>query len=138
MEYTFNQETKTYEIKEFNHTLEECKKFISNFALLDLIIQNDSDKKAVKNSRTLIRKKLDEVSTVRKTLNEVVMGRFNEQTKEIESLLKETDAQLKAKVDEYEKKIGKPELYSIVIKSYDKKKIEKVRAYALKLEMEVK
>lgn len=138
MEYTFNQETKTYEIKEFNHTLEECKKFISNFALLDLIIQNDSDKKAVKNSRTLIRKKLDEVSTIRKTLNEVVMGRFNEQTKEIESLLKETDAQLKAKVDEYEKKIGKPELFSIVIKSYDKKKIEKVRAYALKLEMEVK
>ena len=138
MEYTFNQETKTYEIKEFNHTLEECKKFISNFALLDLIIQNDSDKKAVKNSRTLIRKKLDEVSTVRKTLNEVVMGRFNEQTKEIESLLKETDAQLKAKIDEYEKKIGKPELFSIVIKSYDKKKIEKVRAYALKLEMEVK
>lgn len=138
MEYTFNQETKTYEIKEFNHTLEECKNFISTFALLDLIIQNDSDKKAVKNSRTLIRKKLDEVATVRKTLNEVVMGRFNEQTKEIESLLKETDAQLKAKVYEYEKKIGKPELFSIVIKSYDKKKIEKVRAYALKLEMEVK
>lgn len=138
MEYTFNQETKTYEIKEFNHTLEDCKNFISNFALLDLIIQNDSDKKAVKNSRTLIRKKLDEVATVRKTLNEVVMGRFNEQTKEIESLLKETDAQLKAKVDEYEKKIGKPKLISVVIKSYDKKKIEKVRTYALKLEMEVK
>ena len=132
MEYTFNQETKTYEIKEFNHTLEECKKFISNFALLDLIIQNDSDKKAVKNSRTTIRKKKDEIATLRKTLNSIVMGKFNEQAKELEKELDNADVQLKAKIDEYEKKLGKPQKFSITISSYDAQVIEKIREYVNK------
>ena len=132
MDYIYNENTNSYEIKEFNKTLEDCRDFIKKNALLNVIIQNDADKKAVKNSRTTIRKKKDEIATLRKTLNSIVMGKFNEQAKELEKELDNADVQLKAKIDEYEKKLGKPEKFTITISSYDAQVIEKIRDYVNK------
>ena len=132
MDYIYNENTNSYEIKEFNKTLEDCRDFIKKNALLNVIIQNDADKKAVKNSRTTIRKKKDEIATLRKTLNSIVMGKFNDQAKELEKELDNADVQLKTKIDEYEKKLGKPEKFTITISSYDVQVIEKIREYVNK------
>ena len=131
MELIFNETTKKYEIKDFNQAVADCKKFIEDNALLNVVIQNDDDKKAVKKARTLVRKKNDEVATLRKNLNELVMGNFNAQAKELEGLLKEADSSLKSKLDDYENKLAKPTKFTIIISSYDEKIINEIKEFAI-------
>ena len=129
-----------YKIAEFEKVVEECKAFIEREGNLALIITNDEDKKLAKKSRTDIRKKKEEVATLRKNLNTAIMGEFNAQAKELENLLNEADDTLKEHISAYEK-AGKPEeptVFSTIVSSYDEKAIEKVKAYALKLGCGVK
>ena len=138
MNYIYNEEKKQYEIEEYSKALENCKKFIKDNAHLDLVIQNEDDKKIIKNSRTEIRKKNNEIATLRKDLNEIVMGNFNEQAKQLEQELKDADEKLKSKLDTYENKLDKPKIITITIKSYDESKIKQIKDLAIKLNMEVK
>ena len=138
MNYKFDKENNQYEIEEYSQVKKDCERFIKENAHLDLVIQNDEDKKIVKKSRTEIRKKQNEIASLRKSLNDIVMGKFNEQAKEIESRLKQVDGDLKDKLDKYDNSLGKPKIIALTIKGYDLKKIEKVRAYAIKLGLEVK
>lgn len=129
-----------YAIAEFDKVVEDCKAFIEREGNISLVISNDNDKKIAKLSRTAIRKKKDEIASLRKDLNLAVMGAFNEQAKTLESLLDEADATLKEHITAYEN-AGKPEeppVFKCTISSYDEKAIEKVKAYALKLGCGVK
>ena len=51
---------------------------------------------------------------------------------------KETSENLTNKINEYEEKLGKPKLLTLIIKSYDLKVIDKIRKYASGLDCEIK
>lgn len=141
IEYEFSTTTHSYEIKEFETTLSNVQKFIEENGHLTLTIQNDDDFKAIKKTRTEIRKKLDAVKSLRLAANEAVLGKFNEQSKEIEKVLNNADKVLKGKVDEWKDKDKpvEPTIYTLTIKSTEKalleKALEKIEKIGLKGEI---
>lgn len=136
----FDRATNQWQVVDFESTYELARKWVEENAPVALRIQDDGDRKAVKEKRTLVRKKLDEVSQARKFVNEQALGRFNEQIKSIEKLLKDADAALKENLDAYEEAHGgaKQKKSGIAVRSFDPKAIAKVRALAEKLGCEVK
>lgn len=130
MQSAFNPKTKLYEIVDFNGTLNEIKDFISKNSFTNLVIQDDSDKATVKKARTAIRKKKDDVKKLRLNVNEAMLGAFNRQTKQIESLLDEADLKMKELIDNYENKVITKK-FTIVVSSTDEQVIEKIKAFAL-------
>lgn len=139
MRYELNPKTKTWEIQDFPKAKSDCEAFIKNEGLLDVLIQSDEDKKAVKAARTIIRAKKDEIATLRKDLNKAVMGTFNDQAKELESLLDDADVKLKKKLDDYTASLpaptepAKPKGITLIVKSFDKSSIDRVMALAIEL-----
>ena len=99
-----------------------------------MILQNDKIRH--KNTRTDIRKKADVIKNARINVTKMLTGTFEEQLKEIEKMLTSADNTLREKVTVYEaehkSKIAKPKKITLVVKSYDMKLIEKVKAYAIK------
>ena len=133
MKYEFNESQRTYEITNFNEVKKEVADFIGRTANLSMVIQNDEDKKVVKQARTIIRKKKDEVATLRKELNIAVLGEFNNQAKEIEKMLDSADLVLKEKLDAYSNKNEKN--YTLIFKSQNLEKLEKIKDFARNLEI---
>ena len=127
-----------YSVQKFDEQLELAKNFIKENAKTNLVIQSEDDLKSVKKSRTVINAKLKEIEDKRKALNEAVMGRYNNESKTIEKLFKETYENLTNKINEYEEKLGKPKILTLIIKTYDQKVIDKIRKYASGLDCEVK
>lgn len=140
MNYVFDPNSKSWVIKDYDATLESVRQFIDGNALLDLVIQDEYDFKALKEARTLVNGKLKEVSDLRKDLNKAVMGTFNEQAKAIEKLLKDASERQTRKMEEWKKDHGgiAAKKAGIEVRSFDAKAIDKVRAYALKQGCEVK
>lgn len=132
-----------YVVANYDATIENIKGFINGLPL-NLVITDDSDLKVVKEARTDIRKKKDQISETRKTINQIVLGTMNAQLKEIEGLLEEADNTMKANKDAYEKaeknKVERQIIITLVVKGYDNDKITKVLNYAIKqgLQAEIK
>lgn len=138
----FNEETKSFGIKDFDKVNQACDEFIAQeLSQLDLETHDEMTYKNAKKSRTSIRKTQEQIKDVRITCNELAMGNFNKEAKELETKLQEADAKLKAYVDSYDKEMknkeAKPLKITLTIKGYDMKKIEKVKAYAIKQDLEV-
>lgn len=135
----YDKETGIYTINNFDNCKAIVQEFIAN-CHLDLVITNEADYKDVKATRTDIRKKKETVSTARKQIKEMLVGTFENQLKEIETMLGDADAVLKEKVDAYEtevkNKIAKQKIITLTIKGYDLKKVEKVKEYAIKQGLE--
>ena len=132
-----DESTGKYVIKNFDLVREGCQAFIKENGYQDLVITNDSDYKLIADGRTVIRKKIDAIASARKNVNELVLGEFNTQLKELEKMLKEADDLSKEKVhtfdEEVKGKVLKPRIITLTVKNYDSKVIEKVKAYATKL-----
>ena len=102
------------------------------------VIADDIAFATAKKARTDLRKHKDAITQARISINALLLGDFNTQLKNIETILDNADKDIKARVDEYNlaKKgndTGKPKVISLVVKGYDAKAIEKVKAQALKL-----
>lgn len=129
-------ETGKYTVKSF----ENVKKIVSDFVEREthrvVAIQDDLTLKEVKATRTDIRKKKEMISQARIHINTLLLGEFNSQLKEIETMLDSADKALKEKVDTYNEEVkgkeNKPKLTTLIVKGYDVKAIEKVKAYAMK------
>lgn len=133
--------TKSYCLKSFDEIKNACEDFIhEEIGNLNLESMDEATYKAVKESRTNIRKKQNQIKDVRLACNEIAMGTFNAQTKELESMLKENDDKLKEYVDTYDRgvkgKIPAPKKIKLTIKGYDMATLEKVKEYALKKGLE--
>lgn len=129
-------ETGKYTVKSF----ENVKKIVSDFVEREthrvIAIQDDLTLKEVKATRTDIRKKKEMISQARIHINSLLLGEFNSQLKEIETMLDTADKALKEKVDTYNEEVkgkeNKPKVTTLIVKGYDVKAIEKVKAYAMK------
>lgn len=91
-----NPETKEYSLKHFEEVKEACEGFIEENTIEHLC--NDDDLRTLKKCRTNIRKKKDQIKSVRVSLTKL----FSFQFKELESLLDEADTKLKQLKDEFE------------------------------------
>ena len=136
----YDKEAGVYKINDF----EGCKQIVQEFidgCHVDVVITNEADYKDAKSTRTDIRKKKDTVATARKQIKEMLVGTFENQLKEIETMLGDADTVLKEKVDAWERenknKVASPSKITLTVKGYDMKKIEKVRDFALKQGLEV-
>lgn len=137
-----NTKQKTFQIKEFDEVKEACESFIKkNLAQVNLEVLDRENFGYAKNIRTEIRKKQESIKRVRIDCNELSMGIFNKQTKELEAMLKEADEKLKAFVDKFAVEVKnvavKPKKITLEVKGYDMKVIEKVKAFAIKQGLEV-
>ena len=103
----------------------------------NFVIQNDEDFKAMKKLRTELNNGIKEIADARKQMTAVVLSRFAPMCLEIEKYGAYIGQQLTEKINEY-KPVQREETFKITIKSKDKKAIEKVKAYAIKFDCEVK
>lgn len=133
-----SKDTGKYVLEHYDEVLESCKKFIEEN---DFVEVNEDNYKALKEARTEIRSRQDAIKDARIQINEMLLGDFNAQLKELETLLKNADEKLKGMKDEFDKNskntIAKPTVIKLVVKSYDAKVIEKIKAAALKAGCEV-
>lgn len=135
----FDEKTKTFSLANYEQAKAYALDYVKERGLQDVIIQDDSDFKAVKERRTEIRKKKEAIASARIALNKAVVGTLNEQLRSIEAILTDADGVLKSKVDEWKAKDEKSiEIYSVTISSLDKEKIEKIKKYAKRLGLEVR
>lgn len=104
IKFGYVEETHSYEIKNYDTTLENIKQYLENHSLKNVVVLNEDDKKAVKKARTELRKILTDVQNVRKTSNKLILGKFNEQCKEIEKILGDAEQNLKVKINDFENK----------------------------------
>ena len=135
--FVWNKETHTYEIVK-ESLVEVAKRNIDAIAeKANIVIQNDEDFKAVKKLRTELNNSVKEVADARKQMTAVVLSRFAPMCLEIEKYGAFIAQQLTDKINEY-KPVQRDVTFKITIKSKDKKAIEKVKAYAIKFDCEVK
>ena len=108
--------------------------------IFNLIIENDSDKKLVKETRTDIRKRIEQLKNGRLSIQRKFMGNLEEQVKTIEKMLTSADNALKEKINDYEIKNGKVVIkkYDITIKNITKgDDLEKIKKLAEELSLEI-
>lgn len=108
--------------------------------IFNLIIENDSDKKLVKETRTDIRKRIEQLKNGRLSIQRKFMGNLEEQVKTIEKMLTSADNTLKEKINDYEVKNGKVVIkkYDITIKNITKgDDLEKIKKLAEELSLEI-
>lgn len=131
-----DKNTGVYVVANYEENKQLVEKFIANDCHLNDKIESDADLKIIKNTRTDIRKKADVIKNARINVTKMLTGTFEEQLKEIEKMLSSADSTLREKVTAYEaehkSKIATPKKITLVVKSYDMKLIEKVKAYAIK------
>lgn len=111
-----------------------------NKPIFNLIIENDSDKKLVKETRTEIRKRIEQLKNGRLSIQRKFMGNLEEQVKTIEKMLTTADNTLKEKINDYEVKNGKVVIkkYDITIKNITKgDDLEKIKKLAEELSLEI-
>lgn len=111
-----------------------------NKPIFSLIIENDSDKKLVKETRTDIRKRIEQLKNGRLSIQRKFMGNLEEQVKTIEKMLTSADNALKEKINDYEIKNGKVVIkkYDITIKNITKgDDLEKIKKLAEELSLEI-
>lgn len=123
-------------IKDFEENKKVVIDYIEGKTLIEKI-EDDETNKAVKADRTEIRKKLDLIKQARISIVKLYTGQFETQLKELEKLLSEGDSKLKALVDAYalSKKVNeppKPKAFTLTVKGYDEKAINKIRDAAIK------
>ena len=131
-----DKKTGQYAVKDFDNV----KKIVSDFIGREVTpikeIADDITFKSVKELRTDIRKKKDAITQARIQINSLLLGTFNGQLKDIEAMLDGSDKYLKEKIDTYNElvkgKDNKPKVITLVIKGFDPKAIEKIKALALK------
>lgn len=111
-----------------------------NKPIFSLIIENDSDKKLVKETRTDIRKRIEQLKNGRLSIQRKFMGNLEEQVKTIEKMLTSADNALKEKINDYEVKNDKVVIkkYDITIKNITKgNDLEKIKKLAEELSLEI-
>lgn len=127
-----------YVIADYERVVELVKNYANEAVEATAVIADDIAFATAKKARTDLRKHKDAITQARISINALLLGDFNTQLKNIETILDNADKDIKARVDEYNlaKKgndTGKPKVISLVVKGYDAKAIEKVKAQALKL-----
>ena len=136
LEPVLDETTNKYVVKAFDDVKAIVSDFIEREVSKVIVISDDLAFKSVKATRTNIRKKKDAIAQARLHINALLLGDFNAQLKEIESMLDEADKTLKAKVDTYNEEIkgkdNKPKVITLVVKAFDMKVIDKVKAFAIK------
>lgn len=134
MEAKFDLTKKTYSLLNYEQSLEECKRFIDEVGHLNIICDDDLSYKICKDSRAKLRKKQKEIASKRLQINDIILGEFNNQVKDVEKLLKDADKILTAKMDDYEN------LFSAKLTiTFDRREdLEKVKVLASELNLKVK
>lgn len=137
-----DENTGKYVVKSFN----DAKKIVADFIEREVntiaTISDDIAYSSARKVRTDIRKKKEAITQARIHINALLLGEFNAQLKEIETMLDAADKTLKGKVDTYAieskgKVDNKPKVITLVIKGYDAKSIKKVKDTAIKLGLAV-
>lgn len=131
-----DKKTGQYEVKDFGKVKAIVADFIEREVAPIKEITDDVMFKSTKELRTDIRKKKDAITQARIQINSLLLGTFNGQLKDIEAMLDSSDKVLKEKVDAYNElvkgKDNKPKVITLVVKGFDPKAIEKIKALALK------
>lgn len=79
-----------YRIANFDKAKEECENFIK----VATAFVPSGDIKEIKKARTVIRKKSEEIATLRKEATKAMVMAFQSQCKELEKMLNDADANL--------------------------------------------
>lgn len=130
-----NAGTGRYEISNYEKVKESATKYIQDILSKHTHEITDKDMlKSVKDDRTEIRKQGDDIKKARLQINDLLLGTFNSQLKELEKIIKDADGVLKAQVDTYVEKTKpvEPKVYSLTITSFDEKLINVVKDFAIK------
>lgn len=106
-----------YRIPDFDKVVDECT----------LFIQDTEDHANARKSRTVIRKKKEEIATVRKEANKAMLAVFNRQCKQLEGLLQEADDRLTQTINIGQE--AKPPVTTITIRTSDEDAIIKIESF---------
>lgn len=104
-----------YRIEAFDQAKEECEAFIRN------AIETMPTKKA----RTEIRKKLEQISSLRKEGTKAIAGDFQAQCRELETLLSDADKRLAEIISAQDPKPEAPKAKTLICKVIDEETLQK-------------
>lgn len=128
-----------YFIENIEQVKESAQEYCKSLHIASVI--NDAELRLLRNNRTEIRKKIEFLKKTRIDVNDILLGNFNKDMREIEKILKEEDDALKAVKENYEKLIllnteKTSGLFTIIISDIDEGKIGKIEKYARRLNVQ--
>ncbi len=131
-----NEDTKTYEVANFNEFKSIATEYVNKLPK-NMIISSSDDIKAVKNARTDTNYLIKYISSERKSIERIYLGKFKTECMEVEKILQAGSDELTRILNEAQG--TKPlETFKITCSSEDEKVIAKVTAYAMELGCKVK
>lgn len=131
-ELIWNQAKGQYELAQFT-SMESAKKYIDSIALTNVVIQNDEDYDAVKESRTQVNKEVKDISTARKQATAVILSLFEPTLKELERYANAKSDELTKMMNDYRPtKPREKRVFKLEVRFDNPKALEKVTAYAKK------
>lgn len=127
----YSNETKTFEIKDFDQTIEEYKKWAQENVHTDVVINDEETYKAIYKERTGLRKEIEAIKSDKRIINDIILGKLEEECKQLLALLKPLDDKLTENLETFK---PKEPVYSITFKTKNKEHYDKVAALINELE----
>lgn len=132
--HKYSDITKNFEIEKFDATKEAYKKWLKDELHCETIttikIDDDEMYKSIYQERTKLRKEIDHLKNDKKVINSIILGKFNDQAKEIIDMLEEEDEKVTANLETYK---PKPVTYELKVKTKDLALYTKLKEYAIEL-----
>lgn len=94
-----NAEGTTFEIKEFDNALATAKSICDSF--VTFVIQNDEQNKTAKDFRAKCNKAKDQIKNLRLSTQKAVLGKFEEQCKQLEKIFDDKNKEIGVEVNAY-------------------------------------
>lgn len=134
--YKFDDEKHTYVLVKSN-SVDVAIRNIANLQLKSLVIENDSDYKALYESRAQINKFAKEVTDMRKQMVMAVTGQFQSECKTIEKACADATHEMTERLNAYKPKTRERKYFKLTINVDNISALNKIRKFALKYNAEI-
>jgi ribosomal protein S15P/S13E len=133
--YNYLPSSRTYEVKDFEATLKSYEEWLENNIHSTSIVTDEDTYRALYKQRTKLRKEIENLKKDKKSIENIILGSFQQQIRKIVDMLGEKDDEMSETLAGFK---PKPQTYEISFKTKNIEHFKKVKNLIEKLEREEK
>lgn len=129
--HIYNDNTKTFEISNFDETKKEYENWLAEKIHFNTVIDGEETFKLLYKERTLLNKEIKALKADKRLINNVILGNFNNNCSDILEMLEGALDKLNETLETYK---PKEETYEISYKTKSKEKYDKIMNFINELD----
>lgn len=126
LKHLYSNETKSYEIDNYERVKADYKEWLEKNIHTGVDIIDEDTYKAIYKERTLLNKEIEALKNDKKIINNIVVGRINNECEELIDLLKEVLNKLNENMEAFKPKEA---VYEYKFKTKNKELYDKIVAF---------